>query len=166
LFIGRRDRERDQVAQRIDSRMHFRTVAPLVPVIPGAWPGFAAALQGAAVQNDGAGLTPAALTDANNRAHVADHCLKAARLIPAPELLIHRRPRQQIVGQHAPCSACAGQPPKGVEHFAQAVPPLGCLLVNQGKVRRHEVPLLVTHVTGIGLSGHPQELGATRKNQP
>ena len=55
----------------------------------------------------------------------------------------------------------ASQP--NIEPFAQAVAPLGRLLVNQGKVGSHEIPFFVAHVTGAGLSWHPRKLGTTQK---
>lgn len=55
----------------------------------------------------------------------------------------------------------ASQP--NIEPFAQAVAPLERLLVNQGKAGRDEVPFFVTHIAGMGLSGHPRKLGTTQK---
>ena len=163
LLIGRRYRQRNQVAQRIDRCMHFGATAPLVAVVSCAGTAFATALQCSAVQDDSAGLALAALGGANDGAHVADHRLKAARLIPAPELLIHHWPRRQIIGQHAPGGAGPGQPTQCVEHFAQAVAPLGRVLVNQGQVGRHKAPFVVAHIAGIRLSRHPQHIGTTQE---
>ena len=66
-----------------------------------------------------------------------------------------------------PGRASPGQPAQRIGNFAQAVASLGRLLVNQGKVGSHEIPLFVANVTGIGLSCHPRKLGTTqKKNQP
>lgn len=143
--------------------MHFGAIAPLVVVVSGTWPAFATALQRSAIHDDSAGLALSALTDADDGAYVAHHRLKAVRLISAPELLVHHRPGRQVIGQHAPGSARTGKPAKGIEHLAQALTPLGCLLVNQGQVRCHEVPFLVAHITGVGFSRHPQHIRALQK---
>jgi hypothetical protein len=114
LLAGGRDGQRYQVAQRIDSRMHLRAVAPFVAIVPGTRPPFAAALQCSAVQDDSAGLALAALGRADDGAHVADHRLKAARFKPTAKLLVNHRPRRQIIGQlgamrHLPGPAIEGR---------------------------------------------------------
>ena len=55
LFFGC-DRQGNQVAQRIDCHMHFRAIASLVAVVASVGPAVTAALQGAAIEDDGAGL--------------------------------------------------------------------------------------------------------------
>ena len=90
------------------------------------------------------------LSDSNDRAHIADHS-----------------PRRQVMGQHAPSRTCPSQPAQGVKDFAQTVAPLGCALVDQSKVGSHETPLIVTHIAGVGLSGHHPNIGITlRKSVP
>ena len=131
-FIGRRDRQRYQMAQRIDRHMHFAAFAPFVAVVACRRPALAATLQGPAIDDDRAGLALAALGTADDRAQVAHHRRKAPCIVPAPKLLVHHRPGRQIIGQHAPRGTGPRQPAQRIEHFAQAVAPLGRLLVNQG----------------------------------
>ena len=89
LRIGRRHRQRYQASQRINYRVSFGAVVPLVAVVPSGWPAFTTALRGPAIANDGAGLAVAASRSPDERAHVANQRLKAARLVPALELLVH-----------------------------------------------------------------------------
>src|SRR5690606_25823672 len=121
LLIGRRHRQRNQMAQRIDSHVYLAAPTPLVAVVAGAWTALAAALQRAPVQDDRARLARAGITDTDDRAHVIDHGLEAARVVPASELLIHHLPGRQIVRQQPPRRTRTGQPAQGVEGFAQAV---------------------------------------------
>ena len=56
LLIGKRDRQRQEMAHRVNGHVHFGALAPFVAVVPRTLPAFTAALQGSAIQDDGAGL--------------------------------------------------------------------------------------------------------------
>ena len=64
----------DQVAQRIERRLYLS--------YPARSPPSQLLCRVPTTDNDSTGLATAALTDADDQAHVADHCLKAARLVP------------------------------------------------------------------------------------
>ena len=98
----------------------------------------------------GSALT--ALHPANDRAKVADHGLEAPRLQPAACLLIDRLPGWKVSGQHAPRRSCTGHPAQGIEHFAQFVLALRCLLIDQRQIWRRKAPLLVCHVRRVLLA--------------
>ena len=108
-----------------------------------------ARLQGAPVQDHGAGPGLAPARDAQQFAQVADDGLEAARLDPAARLLVDGVPGRQVVRQVAPGGARARQPAQSVEDIAQRVVALGRGLCHQGQVRGHEGPLILGNVRGI-----------------
>jgi hypothetical protein len=138
--------------------VHLAATLALVAVIAGTWAALATRLQCAPIHHHSAGLALAPLGHANDGAQVRHHRLEAARVQPAPALLVDRLPRRQIVGQHTPGRSCAYQPAQGVEDFAQIVLALRCVLVHQGEVWRSEAPFFIADIRGIGLARHSRTL--------
>jgi len=110
----------------------------------------------------------AALDLTHQHAQVANHVLEHVSLQPALHLLIHRMPRRQVVGHHAPLHTGAHDVALGghdvalgghdvaqaIEHLAQGALPLRGVFRHQGQVGRHKRPFVVVYVTQIGFSRH------------
>ena len=89
-------------------------------------------LQRATIQHGSRGLRSPALGQAQQGSQVMNHRLKATGCQPALCLLVDSFPRRQVVGQHPPGRSGAHDPPQGIEHFAQFVGTLRCVLADQG----------------------------------
>jgi hypothetical protein len=96
-----RDLQRHQMAQRIDRDMDLRALAPLGSVVACPRAALRRRLQRAAVQTDRRRLVRAPTTLTQKRLDIRDQNLEHTRFHPASHLLIHRRPRRQIV-RHVP----------------------------------------------------------------
>jgi hypothetical protein len=117
----------------------------------------------------------AALDLTHQHAQVANHVLEHVSLQPALHLLIHRMPRRQVVGHHAPLHTGAHDVALGghdvalgghdvalgghdvaqaIEHLAQGVLLLWGVFRHQCHVGRYERPFVVAYVTQIGFSRH------------
>jgi len=154
LLVGWGHRQGQQVAHRVHRHVDLRAHLALVAVVARTRSALTGTLQRAPVDHRRTGLAFAALADANDAAHVAHHGLETPGLVPAPPLLVDRRPGRKVIGQQPPRCASAGQPAQRVEHLAQRVAPLRGLFVDQRQVRRHEVPLFGADVARVRLSVH------------
>ena len=72
--------------------------------------------------------------DPEDRPEVDGHGLEAPGRQPPPGLLVHRRPRREVVGQEPPRATGLDQPPEGVEHLPEVVLPLPGILPDQCQV--------------------------------
>jgi len=91
LFIGRRNVQGQQMAERIHCRVNLRTLAALGSIVAATRTRFRRRLSvaaDAAVENHGRGLTLAPCKLAQNNAQILDHNLETARIDPSPHLLI------------------------------------------------------------------------------
>ena len=70
LLVGRRDIDRQQLAQRIDRQVHLAAFLALMPIVPGPRTAFGAGLQRASVENGRRRLFVPALRQAQQRAQI------------------------------------------------------------------------------------------------
>ena len=153
LRIRRRDPQGQQVPERVDGGMDLGALGSLVAVVARAVPALRCAAHRPCIQHDRGrvGSTPRRL--AQQRAQIVDHVLEAPGRDPALCLLVDGGPRREVRRQVAPGGAGPHDPAEGVEDLAQVVPALGRVRRHQREVGRHKRPLLVRHVTRIGLAG-------------
>ena len=86
---------------------------------------------------------------AQQRLHVGHQNLEHPGLHPVPRLLVHRRPRRQIVGHVSPLVASPHDVAHTVEQIPQTVPPTPAVLTAQQQIRQHKSPFLVRHILRI-----------------
>jgi len=79
LLVGRRDVQRQQVAQRIDGRVYLRSLTPLGPIVTGPRARLRRRLQSAAVEDHRSRLGPAPGILAQQLAQIGSLHLVAAR---------------------------------------------------------------------------------------
>ena len=84
-----------------------------------------------------------------HQAQIFGQGFKATRAQPALRLLLHRRPRWQIVGHHPPRTTRAHKPAQTIVEFPQGMFSLRRIFFHQRQIRRAERPFLVAHVTRI-----------------
>src|ERR1700722_5130687 len=135
-----------QMTERIDSRMHLRSLATLGSVITGATARGRRRLQGATIQDHGGGLafTLGILTQQNPQ--VFDHRLEAPSIDPAPHLLINHLPGRKIVRQHPPMAPGLGDISQSVEHSPQWILTLLRVLPAKSQIRRYKSPLFIRYI--------------------
>ena len=109
--------------------MHLRAAPAFGPVIPRPRAAFGCRLEGATIKDRCRGFCLAALGPPQHRAQILHDGVKHAGLEPALALLVHRRPRRQVMGHHPPRRACPDNPAQAIKDLAQAVLPLGGLCV-------------------------------------
>lgn len=137
LLVGRPHIHGKQLPQGTKRHMYLAAAFAFVAVVTSARPTLAGRLQRASVENDRAGLTTAPLRDPHNRTQVIDHDVDAACLNPAQR----------------------------VEHLAQFVATLWCVLVQQCQVRSGEVPRFIRYIRWVGsASFHPARLPGPAEN--
>ena len=95
--VGRHDGQRQQVAECIDRDVHLRPFAALGPIVAGSCAALRGRLQRAAIDAHCRRLALALGPLARNLPHIGHQHRKAARLDPAPYLLVHRDPGRKIV---------------------------------------------------------------------
>jgi signal transduction histidine kinase len=134
--------------------VHLRALASLRPVVAAAVAALGRALQRAAVEDRRRRLLVPAIQEPQDAAQVLGHRVEHARRDPPLRLLVHGRPRRQVVGHHPPSLAAAHDVTHAVEYLAQVVLTLRGVLGHERQVGRHEVPLLVRHVAGVRLPCH------------
>ncbi len=83
---------------------------------------------------------------------------------PALCLLIHRRPRRQVVRHEPPRGPRLHDEPQAVEHLPQVVVTLARTLPQQRQIRRNQRPFLIGHVRWIGAA--IQALQPTTPHEP
>ncbi len=113
LFVGRCDQHSQQVAQRVYCQMHLAAFSSLVSVVTCSATALWATLKRAPIQDRGGWARVALRQQPSQLAQILDHGLKAASLPPAFGLLLHGRPRRQVVGQQPP-----GQPAFTIQRTA------------------------------------------------
>jgi hypothetical protein len=138
-----------QLPQGIHRRADLAAAFAFVAVVTGARSTLAGRLQGPPVENDRAGLTTTLLRDPDDRTQVIHHGLETAGLNPALRLLVDQFPRWKVIGQQTPRCTRAYDPAQRVEHLAQFVAALRCVLVHQGQVRSGEVPLFIRYIRWV-----------------
>jgi len=138
------------ISQRIHGRVHLRAFAPFGSVIARPRSRLGRRLQGAAVGNHRPGLRLASGKLTQQRAQILHHGFETTGSDPTLGLLIHHRPRRQIMRHHAPVRSRSHQPAQRVEHRSQRVFPLLGVFPAQSQIRCYEGPFLITHITRIG----------------
>ena len=163
---GRGDVQGEQMAQRVHGQVQLGAARALVPVPAGARAALRRGAQGAAVQHRRRRLFRPSGRQAQHGAQVVRQQLEAARLQPAPGLLVDRRPRRQIVRHGAPGNAVLDQIAQAVEHLAQGMIALPGILAQQRQVGHHQRPFLIGHVGRIRFAGRhrPQNLGTPARS--
>lgn len=121
LRVGRGDVQCEEVPEGIDGEIDLAALAPFGPVPTGPIAAFGRALQGAAVEDHGAGLRRVPLAEADQRAHVGDDHLEARRIDPAAGLLVDGGSWREIGRHEAPLQTGAGDVTQTVEQFAQGM---------------------------------------------
>jgi hypothetical protein len=120
------------------------------------------ALYGAPIEDDRRGLDVPLREFAPHHPQVVGHRLKTSRPNPAQGLLMHRRPRRQIMRQQAPRTTGPHHPAQGIKDRPQRVLALRRLLVHQGQIGHAKLPFLVAHIGRIAVRfagrflGHPK----------
>ena len=99
--VGRHDGQRQQVAECIDRDVHLRPFAALGPIVAGSCAALRGRLQRAAIDAHCRRLALALGPLARNLPHIGHQHRKAARLDPAPYLLVHRDPASNIVSTNS-----------------------------------------------------------------
>ena len=129
----------------------------LVPSSPVRAPLLRHGLQGAAVDTNRRRLALAALAPSRaRRSHIGDSGLEAARIDPAPHLLIHRRPREEDrSAATATGSRCAPHNARALNTSRNSCSRCGAVLATSQQIRQHKLSLLVCHITGVPTSRLP-----------
>jgi hypothetical protein len=78
---------------------------------------------------------------------------------PAREVLVSRRPADQIVGQEAPSTAGADEVQEAVDDFATIYAPRPATKLGGRDERGDPCPLLVCQISRVRLSSHPEAIG-------
>jgi hypothetical protein len=136
--------------------MHLRPLAPLGPAVARPRTALGRRLQyprtqDGSTQDGSTRLRLVAVEHAHEQAQVMDDSLKAARLHPAPRLLVDGGPRREVARQVAPGRSGVGQVAQRVEDRAQIMLALQGIKGQQAQVGRDKRPFVVAHITGIGL---------------
>lgn len=100
LCIGRRDVQREQVAQRIDGGVKLCALLPLGSVAVGSRSALRRALQRATIEDRRGRTLGLALAPAQQHAQVVDHLIEDAAGPPALGLLVDRLSGRELVLQH------------------------------------------------------------------
>ncbi len=157
LGAGRRHMQREQVAQRVDRHVDLRTLLAFATVIAGALAALRRGTQRPAVDDRGGRLGLTTRRQSQHRAQVVHQRLETARRQPTLRLLVHRRPRRQVVGHPPPRRPRFHDVAQAVKHLPKGVLPLPRILPLQQQVRRHQRPFLITYIRRIRLAAnaHP-----------
>ena len=116
------------MTQRIDSRMHLRSLAALGSIVTAAGSRLGRRLQRAAIKDHGRRLAVAPCKLTQQNAQIIDHNLEAPRIDPPPHLLVNHLPWRQVVRHKAPLAACLGDIAKPVEYIPKGIIPLRRIL--------------------------------------
>ncbi len=90
-LVGRGDGQRQQVAQRVDHGVLLVAFAPFVPVVTAPPAALRGGLDGATVNDGGAGVGPPALQHAGQLPQSMRHHLETTGLEPAAQLRVQRQ---------------------------------------------------------------------------
>src|ERR1700720_1039909 len=137
------------MTQRIDRRMHLRSLAPLGAIVSGPRSRLRRRLQGAAMHDHRRRLRLSPRELAQQRTHILHQHLEDPSPHPALRLLIDRRPWWQIARHEAPLVASAHDVAKAVEYRPQRVLALRRVLSAQRQIRSHKRPLLIAHIARV-----------------
>jgi hypothetical protein len=136
--------------------------AACAPVYP--WSTFGGRWQGAAIADRRRGFGRASLCQPQHSAQILPKGVKQhAGCEPALALLVHRRPRRQIMRHPPPRRLCADDPAQAIEDLAQAVLPRRRLFGHKGQIREDQGPFIITDITGVRFACHTLSLASSRR---
>ena len=148
LLVGRRDMQRQQMAERVDRHVDPRALLPLVTVISGPGAALDSGLDRAAVECHGRRLGAAAVGEPEDGAEVVDDGLEAVGGQPSAALLIDGLPGWEVLGEIAPGRTGTDDVSQAVEDIAERMLALAGILGKQAQIGDDELPLGIRDVAG------------------
>ena len=143
LFVTRRDRQRQQISQCIYCCMDFRTLLSLASVIACSTATFRRRLQRSCIIYDSRRLLVAVFQNSDTDPQIMGERFKYSSVQPTTGLLVHGRPRREVMRQISPLTSRFNHIANSVEQLTQTVISLRSVLTHQREIRYKELPFTI-----------------------
>ena len=138
-----------KVSQRVDGQMDLRPLLAFGPIVTGPFAALGCRAQGPAIKDGRARLRIATGGQAQQRAQIIGQLLEAPGRQLALRLLVDGLPGWKVVGHPPPWRARLHHIAQPVEHLAERMLALPCILAQQRQVGGDKRPFVIGNVGGI-----------------